>query len=296
MRLRDFELNEPLPELKEPHALAILRPWVDVGNVGTLTLSRLESYFNAVDLAKLAKPGDFFDFTRYRPTVNLKEGRREVEIPNTTVTYAKRENGHDFLFLRLLEPHMSAEAYIDSVLELLRTFGVKRYCLLGSMYDMVPYTRPLLVTGSASNLALQNKLAAAKVMPSSHQGPTTILYLIGQQLLQWGTDNFNLIVHLPNYLVMADDYRGERRLMEAICSLYDLALPQVDIEKATEQDEQVNLIAEQMIREEPRYKLILSQLEASYDSRVKEEKEGDVHLPPEIEKFLQDMNRRFRQG
>lgn len=295
MRLGDFELNEPLPELNEPHALAILRPWIDVGNVGTLTLSRLESYFNAVDLAKLAKPGDFFDFTRYRPTVNLKEGRREVEIPNTTVTYAKRENGHDFLFLRLLEPHMLAEAYIDSVLELLKTFGVKRYCLLGSMYDMVPYTRPLLVTGSASNPELKNRLTATKVKTSTHQGPTTILYLIGQQLLQWGLETFSLIVHLPNYLVMTDDYRGEKRLMEAICSLYDLDVPQVDIEKATEQDEQVNLIAEQLLREEPRYKLILSQLEASYDSRIREE-EGDLHLSPEIEKFLQDMNKRFGQG
>lgn len=295
MRLRAFELNEPVPELKEPHAFAIFRPWIDVGNVGTLTLSRLESYFNTVDLAKLAKPGNFFDFTRYRPTIYLREGSREVQIPNTTVTCAKRENGHDFLFLRLLEPHMLAEAYVDSVLELLRAFGVKRYCLLGAMYDMVPYTRPLLVTGAASNLGLQNELAATKVITSSYQGPTTILYLIGQQVLQLGMETLSLIVHLPNYLMMQDDYRGERRLMEVICSLYGFELPQVDIEKAEEQEEQVNRIAEQMIQGDPRLKFILDQLEENYDSRVKEGEE-EVRLSPEVEKFLQDMNRRFRQG
>lgn len=295
MRLRAFKLNEPVPELKEPHAFTILRPWIDVGNVGTLTLSRLESYFNTVDLANLAKPGNFFDLTRYRPTVYLKEDRRELQIPNTTVTYAKRESGHDFLFIRLLEPHMLAEAYIDSVLELLRSFGVKRYCLLGAMYDMVPYTRPLLVTGSASNLGLQNELAVKKVISSDYQGSTTILYLIGQELFQLGMETISLIVHLPNYIMMEDDYRGERRLMEVICSLYDFTLPQVDIEKAKEQEEQVSRIAEQIMQSDPRLKLILNQLEANYDSRIKEGEE-EMRLSPEVENFLQDMNRRFRQG
>jgi hypothetical protein len=58
---------------------------------------------------------------------------------------------------------MLAEAYIDSVVELFKTFGVKRYCLIGSMYEMVPYTRPLLVTGSASNPRLQNELAVTNI-------------------------------------------------------------------------------------------------------------------------------------
>ena len=295
MRLRAFEISEPVPELKEPHTLAIFRPWIDVGNVGSLTLSRLESNFNTVELAKLAKPGNFFDFTRYRPTIYLKEGRREVEIPNTIITYAKGDNGHDFLFLRLLEPHMLAEVYIDSVLDLLRAFGVKRYCLLGAMYDMVPYTRPLLVTGVASNLGLQNELAATKVIPSNYQGPTTILYFIGQQLLQLGMETLSLIVHLPNYLMIKDDYRGEKRLMEILCSLYNFTLPQVDVEKAKEQEEQVKRIAEQMVQDDPRLKFILNQLEANYDSRVKEGEE-EVRLSPEVEKFLQEMNRQFRQG
>jgi predicted ATP-grasp superfamily ATP-dependent carboligase len=294
MRLRAFELNEPVPELKEPHAMAIFQPWIDVGNVGSLTLSYLESCFNTVGLAKLAKPGSFFDFTRYRPTIYIKEGRRELEVPNTTITYAKGDNDHDFLFLRLLEPHMMAEAYVDSVLELLKVFGVKRYCLLGAMYDMIPYTRPLLVTGAASDQGLQNELSATKVMPSNYEGPTTNLYFIGQQLLQLGVETLSLIVHLPNYLMMKDDYRGEKRLMEILCSLYNFTLPKADIEKAKEQEEQIKRIAEQMMKDDPRLKFILNQLEANYDSRVGEGEE-EVQLSPEVEKFLQEMNRRFRQ-
>ena len=164
MKLRAFNLGEPVPELKEPHAFAIIRPWVDAGSVGSITLSCLEDGLGHKELARLARPGNFFDLTRYRPTLRREEDRVEVEVPNVVVDYGRQEEGRDFLFLRLLEPHMLAEAYVDSILELLKTFSVKRYCLLGSMYDMVPYTRPLLVTGGASNPALQNELEVAKVV------------------------------------------------------------------------------------------------------------------------------------
>ena len=91
MRLGNFEFIESLPDLKAPHALAILRPWIDVGKVGTLTLARLENLFGAKEIGRLVRPGNFLDFTRYRPTMYAKEGVREIGIPNTLVTCAKRE-------------------------------------------------------------------------------------------------------------------------------------------------------------------------------------------------------------
>jgi hypothetical protein len=294
MKLGVFELNEPVPELNEPHALAIIRPWMDVSSVGSLILSFLEAYLGSKDLARLASPGNFFDFTRYRPTLNRRENSSKIDVPNTTITYGRRSGGHDFLFLRLLEPHTLAEAYIDSLVEFFKTFGVKRYCLIGSMYDMVPYTRPLLVTGSASNPGLQNELAVANVTHNDYQGPTSILSLLEHRALQLGMETCSMIVHLPNYLMMEEDWRGEKRLMEVLSSLYDFAMPQADIEKADQQEEQVKLIAEQIIQQEPRLGLILKQLEANYDSRIKKEKE-ETPLSPEVEKFLQDLDKRFRQ-
>ena len=294
MRLRAFELQEPVPRLNEPHALAILKPWIDVSNAGTLTLSRLESYLKAVPLGEIARPGNFFDFTRYRPTLEFKEGRRQIQIPNTTISYAKMPEGHDFIFLHLLEPHMLAETYVDSVFRLLKSFGVRRYCLIGAMHDMVPYTRPLLVTGSASNLRLQKELEVANVVSSDYQGPTTIAYLISQLGLEIGMETLSLIVHLPQYLMIENDYRGKKRLMEVLSVLYDFPLSEEDADKAKEQQEQVSQIAEQFIQQEPSYRLILSQLEAYYDSRVGQVEE-ETKLSPEVERFLRDLGRRFRQ-
>ena len=85
MRIGAFELDEPLPELHDPHVLAMLDPWIDVGEVGTLTLNWLENHFQAEDLGRISRPGHFFDFTRYRPTVYYdEEGRKQISVPNKT--------------------------------------------------------------------------------------------------------------------------------------------------------------------------------------------------------------------
>jgi hypothetical protein len=294
MRLRAFDLTEPVPKLNKPHALAVIQPWMDVSRVGSLVLSCLETYLGAEELGKLARPGDFFDFTRYRPTLIRKDNSSKVDVPNITVTYGKQPGSHDFMFLRLLEPHLGAETYIESVVELFNTLEVKRYCVIGSMYDMVPYTRPLLVTGSASNPDLQNKLTLANVKSSDYQGPTTILSLIGHRALQLGLETCSMMVHLPGYFIMEDDYRGEKRLMEVISFLYGFAMPQEDMEKAVQQEKQIGLIAEQIMEQEPRLRLVLKQLEDNYDSRINENKE-ETRLSPEVEKFLQDLEKRFKQ-
>jgi len=104
MKLGEFEFNEPVPELNNPHVLAVLRPWIDVGNVGTLTLNRLERHLRSKELGRLSKPGMFYDFTRYRPRSFVNEGRREVSVPNTIIRYAQRQEGPDLITVHLLEP------------------------------------------------------------------------------------------------------------------------------------------------------------------------------------------------
>jgi predicted ATP-grasp superfamily ATP-dependent carboligase len=295
MRLHAFDVVDPVPELNDPHALAVIRPWIDVGSVGSLLLSCLEAHLGSIELAKLARPGNFFDFTRYRPTMSRQENSSEVKVPNTIASYGRQSGGHDFLFLRLLEPHSMAEEYIDSVIELFKALGARRYCLVGSMYDMVPHTRPFLVTGGASNLGLQNGLDVANVKYSDYQGPTTILSVIGQRAIQLGIETCSMIVHLPNYLVMEEDYRGEKRLMEVISSLYNsFSMSQEDMERADAQEQEVRRLAEQIIHQEPRLGLILKQLEANYDSLSKEESE-ETPLSPEVKTFLRGLDKRFRQ-
>ena len=280
MRIGAFEVHEPLPELREPHVLATLRPWVDVNNVGTLTLDELEARLGAKELAQLARPGHFFDFTRYRPMLYSEEGVRRLKIPNCALSYARREKGNDFLLLRLLEPHMLGEDFVESLLDVLKALKVKRYCLLGSMYDAVPHTKPLLVSGRATGAEAEKEMKKAGVQPSNYQGPTSITSLLPLMASDLGVETMTFIVSLPQYVNMEEDYLGKVRLMEILNVLYDIPIDKKDFDKAARQRSLIN----QKVEGSQELKQVLPHLETLYAMRVaKKESEGMPGLSPEME-------------
>ena len=280
MRIGAFDVHEPLPELREPHVLASLRPWVDVNNVGTMTLDELEGRLGAKELAQLARPGDFFDFTRYRPMLYSEEGVRRLKIPNSTLSYARRERGNDFLLLRLLEPHMQGEGFVESLLELFKTLKVKRYCLLGSMYDAVPHTKPLLVSGRATGAEAEKEMKKAGVQSSNYQGPTSITSLLPLMASDLGVETMTFIVSLPQYVNVEEDYLGKVRLMEILNVLYDIPIDKKDFDKAARQRSLIN----QKVEGSSELKQVLPHLETLYGMRIaKKESEGMPGLSPEME-------------
>jgi len=280
MRIGAFEVHEPLPEIREPHVLASLRPWVDVNNVGTMILDELEARLGAKELAQLARPGLFFDFTRYRPTLYSEEGVRRLKIPNSTLSYSRREKGNDLLLLRLLEPHMQGEDFVESLLDLFKTLKVKRYCLLGSMYDAVPHTKPLLVSGRATGAEAEKEMKKAGVQASNYQGPTSITSLLPLLASDLGVETMTFIVSLPQYVNMEEDYLGKVRLMEVLNVLYDIPIDKKDFDKAARQRSLIN----QKVEGSPELKQVLPHLETLYGMRIaKKESEGMPGLSPEME-------------
>lgn len=287
MKIGAFQIDEPLPELREPHALALLSPWIDVCDVGSVTLRLMETYLNAQPLGELIRPGNFFDFTRYRPVIHLVKGLREVEIPNSFIHYAQRQRGNDFIFFHLLEPHAHGEEYAESILKVLQKFKVKRYCLVGSMYDAVPHTRPLIVSGTALG-SVEMELRKLGVQPSSYEGPTTIAILVSQQAQKYEIEVASMIVHLPQYVRLEKDYTGVLSLTELLCTLYGLPIELQELrKKAQSQREEINLAVEK----EPQLKEAVQQLEEYYEALSKGEKEPG--LSSEIEEFLREATEHF---
>lgn len=297
MRLGAFELEESLPELRAPHALATLRPWVDVGSVGRLTFRSLERHFQARDLAKLARPGVFFDFTRYRPTIHTVDGQRQVTVPNVNIRYARGDGEHDFIFLHLLEPHLNGESFVNSVANLLRRLDVRRYCLVGSMYDLVPHTKPIMVTGAASGEDTLSRVRSLGVHSSSYEGPTSIASLVSQEVLKTGVETMGLIAHLPQYAQMDVDHVGRLRILELLCDLYDLDMDLDRVRlRAGQQQEELKSAMER----NPEVRSLVQQLERQYDERVSQLREGRTEhlseLAPEVQDFLEQLGDQFSQN
>jgi hypothetical protein len=292
MKLGMFDLVEPLPVLKNPHAIVVLRPWTDAGNSATLAMSWLESLLSAKQLGKISLPGMFFDFTRYRPMARYLMGHREIIVPNTIVTYAKQDEGQDFVFINMLEPNMFAERYIHSVLGLLTTLGIRRYCLLGSMYDMVPHTRPLIVTGGAAGENAAEELKKAGVSSSAYQGPTTICSLITQEAGELGIETVSLMVRLPQYTQLEKDYTGQVRLLEVLRGFYGIPIDEEILRRARQQIKDIDV----EVNRSRKLKEVVNHLETYYDAQsVTKQKDETLPLSPEVESFLKEMENRFKQ-
>src|SRR5918996_3799744 len=296
MQIGAFKINEPVPDLKDPHVFVMIHPWVDVGSVGTLTLSRLEHFLGSKEMGKLTRPGKFFDFTRYRPTMRLVQGQREVTVPNSVIRYSSGGEGPDYLFLHLMEPHANSEEYTDSILEVIKYFNIQRYCRLGAMYDAVPHTRPLLVTGSLGNVPQIKQVPNFKLRRSNYQGPTTIMNLVSEGVDKMGIETINFMVHLPQYLQLEEDYTGTSRMIEVLSSVYgDIPVDLAPLRRGQRQYRELNAAVER----NSELKTLIQQMEAYYDAQVDSEetkpddKTPSVNLSPEIERFLNELGQQM---
>ena len=291
MKVDAFEIVEPAPELHDTCAIAMLRPWIDVGRVGTLVLNRLEQHLGAKELGRLARPGTFFDFTRYRPRMRIVEGRRVFTTPNSVANYAHDDDsGRDYLFLHLREPHMQGEDYSDAVVALLKHFDVTEYFRIGGMYDAVPHTRSLLVTGTLEKDQAEQAKGLVSPRRSTYQGPTSIVNLVSETMAQSEIVTTSLMAHLPQYVKLDEDHLGASRLMEALCAIYGFPSSLADPSRGQQQYMDIT----RAVENNPEVKKLISQLEAYYDRvLVGSEPEEQISLSPDVEKFLREVGGRL---
>jgi hypothetical protein len=267
----------------------LIRPWIDVGSVGSLTLRRLERHFQAQELGRLARPGTFFDFTRYRPTVRIVEGERQTTYPNSIVNYAQPADGPDLLFLHLLEPHAMAEDYVDSILELFTHFNVQVYCRVGAMYDSVPHTRPIVVTGNPGELQQRpgTNPPLTQQRQSQYEGPTTVLGLLADAATQRSIASMTFMAHLPHYAQLDEDYAGTARMLQVLAAFYDVPASLAPTRRGQRQYAEIDAA----VQRQPEVQAVVTELEAHYDSRYDSpQAEDPPTLSPEIERFLKDLD------
>ena len=233
----------------------------------------------------MVRPGRYYDFTRYRPRSILNQGVREYKIPSTTISACVREHGPDIITLHLLEPHLYGEDYTDSVIEVLKYFGVKRYSMIGAMYDMVPHTRQLLVSGGTVNSGNEDEYKLVGVRPSNYEGPTTITYLISNTLEEMDIETRIFVVHLPQYFQVEEDFTGTARLMEILCTLYGLPSRLVDQERGRQQYASLQNI----VSDTSEVAGLLERLEERYDRENGGDTASSTPLSPMVEEFLQGL-------
>ena len=181
----------------------------------------------------------------------------------------------------MLEPHAFAEDFNEAIIDLINKLDGKRYISIGGMFDSVPHTKPLPVTGSYKGWIPPSPLDETLKSNSSYVGPTSMTSQLSQILnKKLSIETLSLMVHIPLYIKLEDDYLATYRLLETLSKIYnfDKNLPELEKGEKQYKDIHKNLINNSQVSE------MIKQFEE--ENKYSEDK---LDLSPEIENFLKDL-------
>ena len=98
---------------------------------------------------------------------------------------------------------------------------MRRVVLVGAFLADVVYSRPVGVTGFASDPSVLERIG---VPASSYQGPTGIVGAIAERLRRDGIEIVSLWAGLPHYISAAPNPRGALALLHKLAELLELKL------------------------------------------------------------------------
>ena len=168
------------------------------------------------------------------------------------------------------------------------------------MYDAVPHTRPLLVTGSLGSVPQSRSVPNLKLRGSTYQGPTTIMNLVSDGIDKMEIEAINFMVHLPQYVQLDEDYNGTARMIEVLSSVYsEIPADLAPTRRGQRQYRELNAAVER----NSDLQGLIKQMEDYYDTNEAESASAEesvspeeaVALSPEIEQFLSELGEEFGQ-
>jgi hypothetical protein len=214
------------PVLENATLIAAFEGWNDAGESATGAARYVEAAIHAVPLAEIDGE-EFLDFTVRRPTVRADaDGARTIDWPATRVTYGSCDGSRELVVAIGAEPHLRWRAYCKLFASLVRRLRVRRVVLLGAYVADVVYSRPVDVTGFASDA---DRLAAIGVAPSRYEGPTGIVGVLGEHLRADGVPVLSLWAGLPHYISASPNPRGALALVQKLASDLPLAIDEAPL-------------------------------------------------------------------
>lgn len=221
---------ETRPDLRHPVLILSFAGWSDAGSSATSAVRFLTEQSIAAKFASI-DPEDFYDFSIQRPVVRLTEGtHREIQWPSYDFYYGAGIGvERDFVFGIGAEPHLRWRAFTDLILRLVREWGIEAVVTLGAYLDEVLYTRPVPLTGFATDSKLMGEL---DLMPSRYQGPTGIVGVLGDMCRKTGIPHMSLWAALPHYLSASPNPRGALALVLRLSQWLGLRIDTGPLERA----------------------------------------------------------------
>jgi proteasome assembly chaperone (PAC2) family protein len=271
--------------LRAPALVAAFKGWNDAADAASSALGFFGGALGASRFATI-DPEDFYDFQNTRPNIRFVDGmHREVEWPQVEI-YEARATGapRDLVLVSGHEPSYRWRTFCETILDLAEALGVQTVVTLGALLADVPHSRPVHITGLASDEALVERVGLGK---SDYEGPTGITGVLHAACAQRGIPSVSLWAAVPHYVAVVPNPKGALALVRKLEGVVGVAVDGRDLETAaTEYETQVT----RAVASDPDVQAFVERLERAAEAEAEDLDpdqlpSGDV-LAREFQRFL----------
>jgi predicted ATP-grasp superfamily ATP-dependent carboligase len=204
-----------------------------------------------------------------------------VELYEARIPRAPR----DLVLLAGSEPSLRWLSFSKLIVEVAEAIGVQLVVTLGALLADVPHTRPVSVTGLASDPALVARLGLTS---SSYEGPTGIVGVIHSACQQAGLPSASLWAAVPHYIAAAPNPKAALTLVRKLEGLVGVAVDASELETAAaDYERQVNAA----VQSDPDVQAFVERLEQAASTEPSE----DSGPLPSGDSIARDLQRFLRQ-
>ncbi len=247
--------------LRAPALVCAFKGWNDAGDAASSALTFVGGALGARRFATI-DPEDFYDFQSARPQIKLVDGEtREIVWPSVELLEIRVPRApRDLVLLSGTEPSFRWRAFTSVIVELAEALGTQLMVTLGALLADVPHTRPIAVTGLASDPALVSRLDLTQ---SSYEGPTGIVGVLHAACQRAGLPSASFWAAVPHYIAATPNPKAALALVRKVEGLVGVAIDASSLESASEDYErQINLA----VQSDPDVQAFVERLEQAAES------------------------------
>jgi proteasome assembly chaperone (PAC2) family protein len=275
-----------VPELRSPILVAAFGGWNDAASAATAALEAVALGLDAELLGRL-DPEEFYDFQVNRPMIRLADGQaREIDWPASTLVAASPNGAErDLVLFSGIEPNLRWRTFSDSILDAAERLGVEMVVTLGALLADVAHSRPVPITGLASDPELVDELGLSR---SSYEGPTGIVGVLHDACRRRKIPSASLWAAVPHYVAAVPNPKAALALLRRLEGLTGIAVDATELEEAVEPyEEQVS----RAVAANPEIEELVTRLEEEQEETFEEGGEvpsGDS-IAREFQRFLRQQ-------
>src|SRR5271166_3048205 len=274
--------------LRAPAMVCAFKGWNDAGDAASSAVAFLAGALDARPFARL-DPEEFYDFQANRPCIRFGEHElREIVWPTVEISEAPAPRApRDLVLVQGVEPSMRWSTLSANLVDLAEALGVQVVVTLGALLGDVPHTRPVAMTGHASDGSL---LARLGIQASSYEGPTGIVGVLHAACARAGLPSASLWAAVPHYVAAASNPQAALALLRRVEGLIPDSVDVSELEAAAAAHErQVGLA----VKSDPDIQAFVERLEQATEGEDEDPSEvpsGDI-LAREFQRFLRQRGR-----